>query len=70
MAQGDSLFYYMEDSDLVEENGECYIKVNKIMIHKGNGKFVDYLTIDKKALDIVKKGFIVYNERSKDGEKK
>ena len=48
MAQGDSLFYYMEDSDLIEENGEYHIKINKIMIYKGNGKFVDYLTIDKK----------------------
>tara|TARA_R100000742_G_C4265604_1_gene83637 strand:+ start:99 stop:290 length:192 start_codon:yes stop_codon:yes gene_type:complete len=60
----------MEDSDLIEENGEYHIKINKIMIYKGNGKFVDYLTIDKKALNIIKKGFIVYNERLENGKKK
>ena len=62
MAQGDSIFYRMKNVKLIPDKYGMKIEVKMLSAHKGDGTFVKNLKLDDKALDIIKEGFIVYNE--------
>tara|TARA_E500000305_G_C3808897_1_gene137525 strand:+ start:39 stop:227 length:189 start_codon:yes stop_codon:yes gene_type:complete len=62
MAQGDSLFYRLKNVKLVPDNYGMTIEVKMVSVYKGDGTFVKNLKLDEDTLNIIKEGWIVYNE--------
>tara|TARA_R100001015_G_C4595686_1_gene150896 strand:+ start:31 stop:228 length:198 start_codon:yes stop_codon:yes gene_type:complete len=63
MVQGDNVFYYMKNVKLVPDTYGMTIEIKMLSAHKGDGTFIKNLKIDEDALNIIKNGVIVYNQK-------
>ena len=59
MAQGDNIFYYIKQAELVPDKYGKHIKIKMISAYTGNGKFVKHMKLDKELLQEIKDGFIL-----------
>ena len=70
MAQGDSIFYYIKKAELIPDKYGKHIAIKMISAYTGNGKFVKHMKLDEKTLNILKNGFILYNEEKSNVKEK
>tara|TARA_Y100001938_G_C8027490_1_gene398823 strand:+ start:456 stop:668 length:213 start_codon:yes stop_codon:yes gene_type:complete len=59
MAQGDNVFYYIKQAELVPDKYGKHIKIKMISAYTGNGKFVKHMKLDKELLQELKDSVIL-----------
>lgn len=59
MAQGDNIFYYIKQAELVPDKYGKHIKIKMISAYTGNGKFVKHMKLDKELLQDLKDSVIL-----------
>mgnify|MGYP003133679680 FL=1 len=59
MAQGDNVFYYIKQAELVPDKYGKHIKTRMISAYTGNGKFVKHMKLDKELLQELKDSVIL-----------
>ncbi len=59
MAQGDNIFYYIKQAELVPDKYGKHIKIKMISAYTGNGKFVKHMKLDKGLLQDLKDSVIL-----------
>ena len=57
--QGDNIFYYIKQAELVPDKYGKHIKIKMISAYTGSGKFVKHMKLDEKMLEKIKKGVFV-----------
>ncbi len=59
MAQGDNIFYYIKQAELVPDKYGKHIKIKMISAYTGSGKFVKHMKLDKELLQEIKDSVIL-----------
>ena len=59
MAQGDSLFYYIKQAELVPDKYGKHIKIKMISAYTGKGEFVKHMKLNEELLEEIKGACII-----------